>query len=141
MLKKLFYFGLIAAFVGGFVAYRMWTKPHANIAKQKVDMTISAKELASAYVRMRSEDAADSTYSNKILLITGKIAEIQTDSATNGGLILESGDSTKTISCTFDPFSEKPKRTYQVGQEVTLQGLCNGINMGDIQIGRCVPVK
>ena len=141
MLKKLFYLGLIAAFVGGFVAYRMWTKPHANIAKQKVDMTISAKELAAAYVRMRSEDAADSTYSNKMLLITGKIAEIQTDSTTNGGLILESGDSTKTISCTFDPFSEKPKITYQVGQEVTLQGLCNGINMGDIQIGRCVPVK
>jgi hypothetical protein len=141
MLKKLFYFGLIAAFVGGIVAYKMWTKPHPNIAKQKVDMTISAKELASAYVRMRSEDAADSTYSGKNLLITGKIVEVKTDSANNGGLILESGDSTKTISCTFDPFSEKPKTAYQVGQEVKLQGICGGINMGDIQIDRCVPVK
>jgi tRNA_anti-like len=141
MLKKLFYLGLIAAFVGGFIAYRMVTKPHTNIAKQKVDMTISAKELASAYVRMRSEEAADSTYSQKMLLVTGKIVEIKLDSTNNGSLMLESGDSTKTISCTFDPFAEKSKTVYQVGQEVKLQGICAGINMGDIQMDRCVPVK
>lgn len=139
MLKKLFYLGLIGAFVGGFWAYKMWTQPHKKIADQKIDITISAHDLVAAYVR--NENAADSTFSEKIVVVTGKIAEVKTDSTNNGSLMLESSDSTKTISCTIDPFSEKPKTAYQVGQMVKLQGICNGINMDDIQIGRCVPAK
>ncbi len=140
MLKKLFYFGLIAAFVGGFIAYRMWTKPHENIDSRKVDISISSKELGAAYGR--NSNAADSLFSNKTLQITGKIVEVEKDSSNNiGSLTLESLDSTNTISCTLDIFSKTAKVAYQVGQTVKMKGICMGVNGGDIQIDRCVSVK
>jgi hypothetical protein len=140
MLKKLFYFGLIAAFVGGFIAYRMWTQPHENIDKRKADISISSKELGAAYAR--NATAADSTFSDKTLQITGKVVEVSKDSSNNvSTLTLESLDSTNTISCTLDIFSKNAKAVYQVGQTVKLKGICMGVNGGDIQIDRCVPVK
>lgn len=76
--KKILYFMLAAALIGGAVGYALWNKPHQDIGAAKADIAIDAIALYNEY--NTDENAANAKYLDKVVAITGKVKEAAKDS-------------------------------------------------------------
>ena len=56
---------LIVGFVGVFVAYKMYNKPHVNVVDTKSDVTLSASKIMNDF--SSDENAANKLYLEKII--------------------------------------------------------------------------
>jgi len=65
---------LIVGFVGVFVAYKMYNKPHVNVVDTKSDVTLSASKIMNDF--SSDENAANKLYLEKIIKIDGTISEL-----------------------------------------------------------------
>ena len=117
--------------IGGFMGYRWYHKPAKNAATEKVDITISATDLAKAFVT--DEKAANGKYLDKNIQVSGTVAE--TDKNQDGGLmvVLETGDPMNEVQCTM----QDKNATATKGQTLTIKGFCSGNNMG-VALRDCV---
>lgn len=134
MLKKILFFVLFAAIVGGGIGYYLWTKPHEDMHIKKADFALNAVDFANNY--------DDAKYLNKMVEITGKVAEVAHETVGeqhNITLTIETGKPDLSITCPLDPFSGQPKN-FQQGQIVRLKGICLGKDMLvlDIKFDRCI---
>lgn len=138
-MKKVLWFLLVAVLAGAIVGYRMWNKPHEDIAAAKTDVKIDATALFQEFTA--DEAAATAKYLNKTIAVTGAVRSSTTDAEGGTKLVLETGgDMGAGISCELDKFAKHPRTAFQPGETVTLKGLCSGFNF-DVQLSRCVEVK
>jgi hypothetical protein len=110
--------------VGAFIGYRMYNKPHPNVAAMKADVTFTAAALAKEYGA--DEKAADAKYLNKIIEVSGTISEVQDNQDGGKMVILATEDPAQGVQCSMIDKSAK----YTVGQQVTVKGKCSGQLMG-----------
>ena len=137
MIKKILLAALVLGAIGGFVGYKMWTKPAKDVASAAVDISLSATDLEKNYA---DEEKGNATYLNKTIAIKGTVDTVTTENRLTT-ISLATATPDMPITCVLDTLSEQAKKDYKKGEEVTLKGLCNGKNMFGIEINRCVLVK
>lgn len=128
--------GLIGAGIG----LKMFFKPHADIAKQKADFSVSAPELLNEFGQ--DETAATAKYAEKVLEINGKL--VAKSQLPNGSGLLVLEDEMQGISCQLDSaWTAKNKSVIQeltAGSEVKIKGVCKGYLM-EIKVSPAILVK
>jgi hypothetical protein len=131
-MKKWIYLALAVVIIGGLIAYKVYNKPHKDVAAITADYTLDAEELFNAF--QENESKANEMYLDKILQVTGKVRKIE-QSEEYTVLILESGDLMGGIRCEFAP-GDLSGAEISEGEEVTLKGICSGSLM-DVVLVRC----
>jgi tRNA_anti-like len=116
---------------GGVFGYLQWNKPHSDMNNAKADMSIAADMLMKEY--------DDNKYLNKTVQVTGIIKEVVTENDAIS-IKLEANDPAGDVSCDLDKFTIQKEKTYNIGDKVTMKGICTGKLM-DIVVDRCVLVQ
>lgn len=136
IMKKLIALFLMLIVSAGIVAYYFYNQPVDSLIGHKADVTIQADSLFSEFEN--DEQAANAKYLNKVLLVSGRIQSLSSD--TGGTTInIQSGQGMFGVSCRLDDKSVAPD-FYTVGQHIRLKGICSGYLM-DVVLIRCVPAE
>lgn len=136
-MRKILYFLLAAAVVGGFIGYKMYNKPHENIQAAATDVRIDAAQLFTEY--NDDEAGANARYLDKMIAVAGKVKEATKGDDGTVKVMLETGSDFGVV-CELDPLSQHARTEFQPGESVTLKGKCAGLNL-DVQLTRCVEAK
>ncbi|WP_299014015.1 hypothetical protein [uncultured Polaribacter sp.] len=132
--KKIIISALILLIIGLFVAYKMYNKPHVNVADEKATVSLSAAKLLQDF--STDEATANADYLEKIIQVKGIVAEAKVEN--NKGIVtLETGDDFATILCHLTVEETKNINTIKVGQNISLKGICTGFLM-DVVLVKCV---
>jgi len=129
----------VAAF---FIGYRMWNKPHENVADAKAESVEAA-----AFYKLFSQDSATAKklYQDKVVAVTGRVHGETTNQQQQQVIALETALPGAYINCTMEVKMDK----VDSGSAVILKGICSGIGQGDADMGipgdvyltRCYPVN
>ncbi len=112
------------------IAVILWFQPHRKAADQQ-GIPITAEALFQAY--STDEQSADTQYLGKALEITGIITDIDTNQDGQMVIILDSGNPSGNIVCTF-PDS---RGTLLINQRITVKGFCAGM-LTDVMVTDCI---
>ncbi len=135
-MKRLLYFLLAVAIIGGSVGYYLWNKPQKNMQTAKADMAIDATALFNEFAN--DEIAANAKYLDKTVAVSGKVKETTKSDDGTVKVNLNTG-SDFGVLCELDPLSKHPRTDFTEGETVTFKGICTGLNF-DVQLTRCVEV-
>jgi hypothetical protein len=127
----------IIALLGGIIGYQMYNKPHKDIASTESDLTIKATDLLHAFET--DEAAANQEYNDKLVAVTGTVSDVSREDGTIK-VILDTGSPLSGVICQLDEFTDHSRTEFEVGETVTLKGMCTGYLM-DVVLVRCVEVK
>ena len=135
-IKKKYIWLMLLVFVGGGVAFgvREYTRGNDDLADATPQVTITAIELMNAY--SSDEAAANATYLNKVVRVSGTIRDIKQDSLGSYSIDLESGSDLGVVSCLLDTRHNDDAKGVQPGSTVSITGLCTGALM-DVVLVRC----
>jgi hypothetical protein len=131
MKKKIVYTLLILLLgFGGYIYYRV-SKPRPGLSNVTPAVSIAATELYRQY--QANETAADSLFIDKVIEVTGTVANIE---ATDSTLSLElKGGESGGINCSIAGGNKT--NVFKSGDTVTLKGRCSGFLM-DVLLTDCV---
>lgn len=115
---------------GGFVGYRIYTKPHRNVEHTK-SLAVAAIKLVTAYEA--NEPVANSQYLDKVLEVEGEIIEIVKNQKGETVIVLK-GTELGTVRCTVEGTHPTGIVT---GEKVVLKGICTGY-LTDVILIRCI---
>jgi hypothetical protein len=133
-MKYIKYLLLLAA-IGAAVGFYMYNKPHQNMERAAADVTMTAPELFQAFEE--DELAANEAYLDKVVEVKGKVQDVSKDDEGLTSLTLNSGSDMFGVICQFDELTDHSKTEFEVGEEVTVKGICTGKLM-DVVLVRCV---
>ena len=117
--RTLFLIAAVGIVVMIFVAYRMYTKPHRSMKREK-GIEVSAVQLFDAFAQ--NEASANATYLDKVLEVTGKVSEIGINLDKKPIIMLETNDMFFGIRCTM----ADSLLAIEPGSTVTIKGICTG---------------
>lgn len=138
-MKKILIPLLILGAVGLAIGIYQYNKPHKDIRSAEPAFTLEATELYSAYDT--EEAAANEKYLDKVIQVTGEVADVSENGEGNLTVTLDGGGMLGGVICEMDTFSEEgTEARFEPGQTVTLKGICTGMLM-DVVLVRCVPVS
>lgn len=135
IMKKIFLYLLLLALLGAAVGYYLWNKPHQNIQAASVDANVTAAQLFAAFEQ--DEAKANEKYLDKIIQVSGRIADSSTGTEGQIKITLESDDPLFGVICELDPLSEHKRTSFLPGETILLKGKCTGKLM-DVVLVRCV---
>lgn len=121
---------LVILGTGGFVGYKMYTKPHRNVNKAKT-IEISAAELVTAFEN--NEAGANSLYLDKVLEVKGEVNEVSKNQKGETVITLKGTDMSGLI-CTLEG---TPSSEVKPNSSVVIKGICTGF-LTDVVMVRCV---
>jgi len=126
---------LAVILIGGYVAYRIYNKPHRDVTKETA-VEITADNIYKEYVA--NEAAANTKYLNKAIEVKGEISDVQTNQDSSLVVYLKTSDPFYGVNCTF---KENPG-PLQKGQQIKFKGICTGyITGGDVVLNEGVIIK
>lgn len=126
---------LLAVLVAGVTGYRMYNKPHKNMAEQPVKAALTAEELLASY--SANAGAADAAFLGQVIEVTGRVVEQHTDESGIMTILLDTGDPMSNINCELDTVYSQQVTRYNPGDQVTIRGECSGMDL-DIVLMRCI---
>jgi hypothetical protein len=137
MKSKLLVAAGLVLLMGGFIGYKMWNKPHMDVAEADSFISLTANDLLNSFKENESE--ANTRFLNKVITVSGIIASVnkQQDEII---LHLETEDPMALVICNLDPFSSHEKVEFAEGESINLKGICSGM-LTDVVLDRCVLVK
>lgn len=124
--KKIIIAILVLAIVGAFLGYKMYNKPHVDVAEASADINISANKILAEF--SKDETTANTKYLEKIVAVKGEIAEIKIEKE-KGIITLKTNDDFGSILCHLSTKATKKLSTLKVGQTITVKGICTGFLM------------
>ena len=136
MKKLLVILALAAIVIGGFFAYKMYTKKHDDMSDLKADFKISSAIFFQEF--SNNEVEANEKYLNKIIEVNGEISKISTDDSGITQIYLKSDDPMFGVICDMNP--EEKIEHIKAGQTVIIKGICSGYLM-DVALNRCIQIK
>lgn len=123
--------GLVVGFVGSY----MFQKKHDNLADLEADYSLTAMELFHEFEA--SESKANGLYLDKVIEISGTLAEKSKLGENEVVLFIRPDDAIFGVSCAFSGADAQTALALNEGTELSLKGICTGINM-DVNLVRCV---
>ena len=133
-MKKISAYILIIGLLGFFIGYKMYNKPHINVAEKSIDITITANILLADF--SSDETKANAKYLDKIIAVKGRVTKV----AFNGekaAISLQTKDDFGSVVCYLVKDEFKKSAEIKEGQEVILKGICTGFLM-DVILVKCV---
>jgi hypothetical protein len=135
--KKILLIICTLGLIGGGYGWYLYNKKPADVRTLKADFSMNAKDLLDAY--NKDETAANAKYADKTIEVSGKIAEIKVEDSTCN-VTLDTGDPLAAISCSFYNEEAATVKKAQVGQEVSIKGMCTG-KLSDVVLNKCSITK
>jgi len=136
--------GLIAIFLASVASSKFREKvistifkPPKSLIKAKPDYIFNATNFFDTYEA--DEKQSDSLYIDRIIQVTGPVAEILQEEGQKYTLILRDGMSFSGINCSMDEQFRSEVTNLKPGDAVTIRGVCAGMLM-DVVLTRCVIV-
>lgn len=129
-MKKILILAAVLGLIGGAYGLYMYNKPAESAANKKVDVTVEAAALVSAY--KADESTANTTYLNKVVLASGTVAAVTSEGDLQV-IRLSSGDPLSSVMCEMS----EPMASVKPGDEITIKGLCAGYLL-DVVLTKCV---
>jgi hypothetical protein len=130
-LVLIFLFGIVL--MSGFVGYKMYTKPHRNVAEIVALKAISL-ELANDYET--NESIANAKYLDKVMEVNGEIVEVGSNQKGETIVALK-GTDMSGVRCTL---ANTETNKYKTGDTATLKGICTGY-LTDVILVNCINSK
>jgi hypothetical protein len=134
--KKIILILSLLIFLGGFIAYKMYNKPHVNVAETSSDVSLEAVKIVDDF--SSDEIMANTTYLDKIVQVSGIINSIKTENETV--IVALAGNSFGDVLCYLSEESKTKVNTLKEGQRVTLKGICTGFLL-DVVLVKCALIN
>lgn len=122
---------IIAAGIGGFVAYQMWNKPHTKVEDVE-SVVLTVGELTNAF--STDEAAANEKYLNKAIEVTGTVSNTETNQDGNLVVYLVEDGAENDVQCTMRDSNAQ----VTAGGTVTVKGFCTGSSLFGVLLTDCV---
>ena len=118
--KKLILGVITVIIISGFsYAYYLWNKPARDVSNEK-GIRITAVAIFDSFEN--NEQAANVSFLNKAIEVSGKVINIKTNQAGNTVVYLQSDDPVFGVNCTFKQNPEKIEK----GDNIIFKGVCTG---------------
>lgn len=130
-IKKIIIFILVLGSVGAFIGYKVYNKPHVDVAETSADINITANKILEEF--SEDETLANSKYLEKIIAVKGEIADIKIEKE-KGIITLKTNDDFGSILCHLSTEATKELDSLNVGQTITVKGICTGFLMDVILV-------
>ncbi len=124
---------LVIIVVGGAYAYRMFTKPNRDVAKEK-GIVITAAQLVAEF--QENETTANAKYLNKPIEVSGTVSNVAQNQEGITTVLLSSNDAMTGVFCTL----KENNPNIKTGTPVVIKGICNGM-LSDVRLGEAILVK
>ena len=131
--KKISIAILIIGIIGVFVAYKMYNKPHVNVADSKSDITLTADKIINDF--SSDESKANTIYLDEIISVSGKVYEINLEKG-KGIITLKTKDDFGGILCHLSDEGTKKMSSLKEGQAISVKGICTGYLL-DVILVKC----
>ena len=132
-IKKIIIGILVLAIIGAFVAYKMYNKPHVNVAAASADISLTADEILNDF--SSDENSANSKYLEKIIEVKGVVSEINIEKE-KGIITLKTNDDFGSVLCHLSDEATKKLNLLKEGQAIIVKGICTGFLM-DVILVKC----
>ena len=132
--KKIIFGILLLFFFGAIIGYKIYNKPHVNVAREKAAISSTASVLLEAF--SADETAANLKYLGKIIQVKGVISKIEIVNK-KGSITLETEALFGSVLCTLTPEESLYTKELKIGQEILLKGICTGFLM-DVVLVKCI---
>ena len=124
---------VVAILVAVFYGYKMYNKPHRNIAKEIVLYTFTSNQLFDEFDI--DEEAANRRYLDKTIQVSGKIINIDKDQEQNTVLTLEAENAMiGGVLCTIKDKSLQFKEETDVSLKCRCTGFLSDVIMVDCSV-------
>lgn len=130
-IKKIIIAILVLGSIGAFIGYKMYNKPHVDVAEASADISITANKILDEF--STDETVANSKYLEKIVAVEGEIAEVKVEKE-KGIITLKTNDDFGSILCHLSTEATKEISSLKVGQTITVKGICTGFLMDVILV-------
>ena len=117
---------LVLTIIGAFIGYKMYNKPHVDVAEASADISISANSILNEF--STDETTANGKYLDKIVAIKGEISDLKIEKE-KGIITLKTNDDLGSILCHLSQASTKKIDEIKVGETITVKGICTGYLM------------
>lgn len=117
--RTIFLIAVLGIVVLIFVAYKMYTKPHRSVERER-GIEVTAVQLFDAFAQ--NEAQANAKYLDKVMEVTGKVSEVGVNLDKKPIIMLETNDMLFGIRCTM----ADSLLTIEPGSTVTIKGICTG---------------
>ena len=124
---------VVVVAVGICYAYYIWNKPARDVSKEE-GIRITAIAIFDSFTQ--NEQAANASFLNKAIEVTGKVADVKKNQAGETVVYLQSSDPMFGVNCTF---KEDPGLIAK-GSTITFKGICTGY-LSDVVINEGILVK
>ncbi len=132
--KRVVLWIIVIVVLSGFgYAYYIWNKPARDVSKEK-GIKITAVAIFDSFAN--NEQAANISFLNKAVEVTGTVTNVKTNQAGNTVVYLKSDDPVFGVNCTF---KQNPGKIIK-GEHITFKGICTGY-LSDVVVNQGVLVK
>ncbi len=133
---SLWWIPLILLLGAGYYGYRIYNKPHRQVASAPADYSLTASDLINAFEA--NEDAANTKYLDKLIEVNGVLNAVKKEDDGGLSVILATDNDMTSVICNFvdTPNAHLPPE----GSLVKIKGICSGY-LGDAVLERCVLVE
>jgi hypothetical protein len=128
---------LLLALAAAGYGWFLYQKPPPDVREQKAGIEIAAVELLKAF--QQDETAANAKYVDKVLIVSGTVASVQTDSSGQATLSLQTNDLLAAVTCSFYQDDEGVKK-IKAGSMARIKGICTGM-LADVVLNKCSIVE
>jgi tRNA_anti-like len=118
----------------GSYGWYLYNKKPVDVRTARADLAITSKDLLQAF--LRDEAAANRTYVGKVIVVKGRVANTQKDSAGRITLVIETGDPLASVVCSFYTSEADAAANINSGTTIQVKGQCTGI-LTDIILNKC----
>ena len=130
-IKKIIIGIVVLGVIGAFVGYKMYNKPHVDVAEASADITVSANKILEEF--SGNETTANTKYLEKIVAVKGEITEIKIEKE-KGIITLKTNDDFGSVLCHLSEESTKKMNRLTVGETIVVKGICTGFLMDVILV-------
>lgn len=127
---------LVATAIG--YGWYLYNKKPPDSRTQTAYMELKADELLAAF--RQDEAAANRVYVDKVLIVSGKVRQVESNTAGQTAVHLDTGDPLAAVVCSFYTDESVYVKNIAPGTIVRIKGICTGA-LADVILNRCSMVK
>ena len=131
--KKIFFIVLILGLITVLLAYKMYNKPHINVANSSANIILTANKIVNDFIS--DENAANTKYLEKIIEVKGVISKREIENG-KGIITLKTNDEFGSVLCHLSEVASKNVNAIKEGDVVSVKGICTGYLM-DVVLVKC----
>lgn len=130
-LSKYLLLAVLILMAVGIYVYREYNRKAPDTSDLAAAYELTGIELIQAF--QNGEADANSRYLGKVLVVSGVIKSVDSDSAGTQTLVLGDTASMSSVRCIMEKTSEVA--SYAVGKTIAVKGICTGYNADDMGLG------